>query len=233
MYSGVTLTMVLRYINRMLGTAVQEIELSEEEIIRVVLQESLITYSKFFPYQYRERITQSDCIGNGYDNVFRLPNKDRLEIIGVHRVWLDNQNQFGGSLLPLINDPFNTQLLNDALSMTLTPVTFEYQAPNLLTIRPNIKYLTSALVEVKAVHPKHLRTIPVSMRDELLRLALDDVLLSIYPLRHRFESFTTPYGTISPFLEMVDNAASDKEELINSWRENILKDSRSRKIWIA
>lgn len=233
MYSGVTLTMVLRYINRMLGTAVQEIELTEEEIIRVVLQESLMTYSKYFPYQYKERITQADCVGEGYTNVFRLPNKDRLEIIGVHKVWLDHQNQFGGSLLPLINDPFSSQLLNDNLSMTMTPVTFEYQAPNLITIRPNIRYLKSALVEVKAVHPRHLKTIPVSMRDQFLRLALDDVLLSLYPIRHRFESLSTVYGNISLFLEMVDGAAADKEALIDSWKENLLRDSRAKRIWIA
>lgn len=233
MYSGVTLTMTLRYINRMLGTAVQEIELTEEEIIRVVLQESLMTYSKYFPYQYKERITQADCIGNGYNNTFRIPNKDRLEIMGIHRVWLDNQNQFGGSLLPLVHDPFASQLLNDQLSMTLTPITFEYQAPNLITIKPNMWSIKSALVEVKAVHPKHLKTIPISMRDQWLRLALDDVLLSIYPLRHRFESLSTVYGNISLFLEMVDNAASDKEALIESWKENLLRDSKAKRIWIA
>lgn len=233
MYSGLTLTMVLRYINRMLGNVIHEIELSEEEIIRVVLQESLMTYSKYFPYQYRETITQADCIGGGYDNVFRIPNKDRLEIIGVHRVWLDHQNQFGGSIMPLVNDPFTTQMLNDTLSMTMTPVTFEYQAPNLLTIRPKMKYLTNCLVELKAVHPKHLKTIPISMREQFCRLALDDVLLSLYPLRHRFESFSTPYGSIQPFLDMVDGAASDKEDLINTWKENYLKDAQTKKIWIA
>lgn len=52
MYSGLTLTSVLRYINRRLGSTMQEIELSEEEIIRIVLQESLITYSKYFPYRF-------------------------------------------------------------------------------------------------------------------------------------------------------------------------------------
>lgn len=232
MYSGVTLTMTLRYINRMLGAAVQEIELSEEEIINVVLQESLMTYSKYFPYQYRERITMEDNIGGGY-NTYVIPNKDRLEILGVHKVWLDHQNQFGGSILPIVNEPVTSQLLNDHLSMTLTPITFEYQAPNLLTIRPNMKQIKSALVEVKAVHPKHLKTIPVSMRDQWLRLALDDVLLSLYPMRHRFETLSTVYGSINLFLEMVDNAAADKEALLESWKDNLLRDSKTKRIWIA
>lgn len=41
MYSGLTRTTVLRYLNRMLGTTVQELEISEEEMMRVVFQESL------------------------------------------------------------------------------------------------------------------------------------------------------------------------------------------------
>ena len=43
----------------------------------------------------------------------KFPNIDRLEIIGVHRVWLDNMNQFGGSLLPVVNNPYETQFLMD------------------------------------------------------------------------------------------------------------------------
>lgn len=233
MYSGLTLTTVLRYINRMLGATMQELELTEEEIIRIVLQESLMTYSKYFPYHYKINITDKDSIGGGYTNVYRLPNDDRLEIIGVHRVWLTSMNQYGSNLLPMVNDPFQTQLFNDVTSMMITPTTFEYQAPNLLTIRPKIQRNSGAMIEVKAVHPKHLKTIPIAMRDQFLRLCLDDVLISLYPLRHRFESFNTPYGTIQPFLDMVDGAASDKEELIAYWRENFLKDSRAKKIWIA
>ena len=230
---GLSPTMVLRYIHRMLGTAVQEIELSDEEIMRVVFQESLLTYSKFFPYHYKETLKSSDSIGGGYDNVYRLPNKEHLDIIGVHRVWLSNMNQFGGNLLPLINDPFQTQLLNDMLSQTITPTTFSYEAPNLVTIRPKIYHMGGALIELNAVHPKHLRTIPVTMRDQFLRLCLDDCLLSLYPIRHRFENYTTPYGSLTPFFEMVDGAAADKEALLDSWKENLLKDSHAKRIWIA
>ena len=233
MYSGITPTMVLRYLHRMLGVKLQDIELTDDEIMRVVFQESLPTYSKYFPYLYKESLASTDCIGGGYTNVYRIPNIDRLEIIGIHRVWLDNMNQFGGSLLPLVNDPFQSQLLNDALSMTITPTTFEYQAPNLITIRPKIYKMGSALIEVKAVHPKHLKTIPMNMRDQFLRLCLDDVLVSLYPLRHRFENYSTPYGSLTPFFELVDNAANDRSELIELWKDNLLRDSRAKKIWIA
>lgn len=232
MYSGLTPTATLRYIHRMLGSAMQTIELSDEEIMRVVFQESLLTYSKYYPYLFKMTIRESDSIGGGYSNVYRIPNDDRLEILGVHRVWLDNMNQFGGSLLPLVNDPIQSQLLNDVLSQTITPTTFNYQAPNLITIRPKIYHLGAAMIEVKAVHPRHLKTIPIAMRDQFLRLALDDVLISLYPLRHRFESYTTAYGSLTPFFELVDRAADDKQELLNSWRDNLLIDSHAKRIWI-
>lgn len=233
MYSGLTPTMVLRYINRMLGAAVQTIELTEEEIMRVVFQESLYTYSKFFPYRYRMILHESDSVGEGLTNTYRIPNTDRLEIVGIHDVWLDNHNQFGGTLLPISSDPFQAQFLSDTLSMTITPTTFEFRAPNLIVIRPRIMRLGSAMVEVKAVHPKHLKTIPISMRDEFLNLCLYDVLLSLYPIRHRFENYSTIYGNLSPFFEMVDNAASNKQDLLERWSSRLLESGNIKRIWIA
>ena len=93
--------------------------------------------------------------------------------------------------------------------------------------------MTSILIEVNAIHPKHLRTIPMTMREQFLRLALDDVLISLYPIRHRFENYTTVYGNITPFFELVDNAAADKNELIEQWKADFLKDGNAKRLWIS
>lgn len=233
MYSGVTPTIVLRYLNRMLGTLVQELEISEEEMMRVVFQESLPTFSKYFPYRYRMTITNENILDKKYPNAYLIPNEDRLEITGIHDIWLDNMNQFGGSLLPLTNDPFQSQLLADQLSMRITPTTFEFRPPNVVIIRPRIYNLGSAMIEVKAQHPKHLKTIPMDMRDQFLRLCLDDVLLTLYPIRHRFENYNTPYGQLAPFFSMVDNAQSDKEQLLEQWKSEFLKQGNVKRIWIS
>lgn len=231
--TGLTPTAVLRYLNRMLGASLQELELTEDQMMRVVFQESLMTFSKYFPYKFKIPVKRSDSIGGGYSNVYKIPNDDHIEILGVHRVWLDNMNQFGGSLLPLVNDPLQQQLLNDTLSMIITPVTFRYEAPDLITIRPKIERIGTAMIEVKGVHPKHLRTIPIAMRDQFLRLCLDDVLLSLYPLRHRFDSLTTPYGNIQLFLEQLDNAGADRDALLDSWKDSFLKDGTAKRLWIS
>ncbi len=232
-YSGLTPTIVLRYLNRMMGISVQDLEITDDEMMRVVFQESLPTYSKFFPYYFRMLLTKDYVLDSKRPNTYKLPNDDNLEIFGIHRIWLDNMNQFGGSMLPLVNDPYTSQLLNDYLSATITPVTWDFYAPDILTIRPKIDFSREALVEVKAVHPTHLKTIPINMRDEFLRLCLDDVLISLYPIRHRFNTINSPYGNIEVFTEMVDNAQSDKNDLIERWRENLLRQSNAKRIWIS
>ncbi len=231
-YTGLTGTQVLRYINRMLGAVVQELDLSEEEMMRVVFQETLPTFSKFYPYKYRLLVNESEFV-QGSLNTYRIPNEDRLEIIGVHKVFLRNMTQFGSTMIPLSYNPFETQIFNDFVSMTVTPVTWTYIPPGELTIFPKIVNYLSALVEVKAIHPRHLKTVPMNMRDEFLKLCLLDVLQSLYPLRKRFENFSTPFGSIQPFMEMVESAKADRDELLEKWRVLLLKDSNAKRIFIA
>jgi hypothetical protein len=231
-YTGLTSTQVLRYINRNLGALLQELELSADEMMRVVFQESLPTYSKFYPYKYRLTVGNASFVP-GSLNTYQIPNEDRLEIIGIHKVFISNMAQFGSTMIPLSYNPFETQIFNDYVSMTVTPVTWQYLPPNQVTVFPKIVNYQEAILEVKAVHPKHLKTIPMNMRDEFLRLCLLDVLVSMYPLRHRFESFTTPYGTMQPFMEMVDRSIDDRKELLERWNTLFLKDATAKRIFIA
>jgi len=232
MYSGITPTIVLRYLNRMLGTVLQELEINEEEMMRVVFQESLPTYSKFFPYKFASYVTEDNLIPN-FTNLYKLPKSDRLEIIGIHKLFVSNMTQFGSTMIPLSYNPFETQIFNDYVSMTVTPTTWRYIAPDELEIFPKVVGYQQATLEVKAIHPQHLRTVPMNMRDEFLKLCLYDVLLSLYPLRHRFETLTTPYGTIAPFMEMVDSAKEDKRELLERWNSLLLKSADAKRIFFG
>jgi hypothetical protein len=231
-YTGLTTTQVLRYINRNLGALLQELELSADEMMRVVFQESLPTYSKYYPYKYRLTVGNSEFVP-GSLNTYQIPNEDQLEIIGIHKVFISNMAQFGSTMIPLSYNPFETQIFNDYVSMTVTPVTWQYLPPNQVTVFPKIVNYQEAILEVKAIHPKHMKTIPMNMRDEFLRLCLLDILVSMYPLRHRFESFTTPYGTMQPFMEMVDRATDDRKELLEKWNTMFLKDATAKRIFIA
>lgn len=231
-YTGLTPTQVMRFINRNLGAALQELELSEEEMMRVVFQETLPTFSKFFPYKYRLQVGNAQFV-QGSLNTYEIPNSDNLEIIGIHKVFISNMAQFGSTMIPLSYNPFETQIFNDYVSMTVTPVTWTYIPPNQVTVFPKIVNYQTAIFEVKAVHPRHMKTVPMNMRDEFLKLTLLDVLVSLYPLRKRFETMTTPYGTLQPFMEMVERSIDDRKELLERFSNLMLKDSNAKRIFIA
>jgi hypothetical protein len=222
----------MRFINRNLGAALQELELSEEEMMRVVFQETLPTFSKFFPYKYRLQVGNAQFV-QGSLNTYEIPNSDNLEIIGIHKVFISNMAQFGSTMIPLSYNPFETQIFNDYVSMTVTPVTWTYIPPNQVTVFPKIVNYQTAILEVKAVHPRHMKTVPMNMRDEFLKLTLLDVLVSLYPLRKRFETMTTPYGNLQPFMEMVERSIDDRKELLERFSNLLLKDSNAKRIFIA
>ena len=165
----------------MLGAALQELELSEEEIMKVVFQQSLGTYSKFFPYHYFLNLMPENHV-EGTLNTYRFERNDRLEIMQIHKVFVSNMVQMGSTMIPMSYNPFEQQVFNDYVSMTVTPVTWEFKPPYEITIYPKIINYQNASIEVRAKHPEHLKTIPVQMKDEFLKLCLYDVLISLYPL---------------------------------------------------
>lgn len=229
---GVTPTETLRYINRNLGVKLQELELTENEIMEIVFQETLPTYSKFFPYYRRFEIKSSDKV-EGKRNTFYIHPDNGLEIIGIHKVWVSNTAYIGQSLLALTVNPIENQLLNDAVSQICTPVTWHFFPPNMMEIMPSMTGLDSYLIEAKCVHPKHLRTITLHMRDHFMRLALLDVLVSLYPLRKRFQSMNSAFGSIEPFIEQVESSIADRQQLLETFHENVLKDANVKRLFIS
>lgn len=229
MHSGITPTMVLRHLNRMLGSLVQEIEISADEMMNIVFQESLPTYSKYFPYVFRTSVGPEDSIDG--TNSYTLKT-DNLELLGVQKAFPHSQQMYGVPARAIIGDPVANQLVQDAFSKTLTPYTWKLELPYTLRLYPKIVHGQSVLVFAKAVHPKHFKTIPINMKDEFFELCYVDVLISLYPIRHRFQSLSTPYGSIEPFFDLVDNAASQREELIQRWKDNYLNRDLAKKIII-
>jgi hypothetical protein len=118
--------------------------------------------------------------------------------------------------------------------MFVTPDIIEFWPPNKIVIKQNYYNISGLLsVQFKAVHPTHMKTIEGNLRDDFLHLCLYDVLISLYPLRHRFQTISTVYGSLEPFFEMVDNAENNRKDLLEKWRNNYLYSGEEKKIWIA
>ena len=95
--NGLSSTEVLRYINRRLGASVQLLELSEKDMMNVVYQETLPTFSQYFPFLPICILTAKDRIGKSKTE-YRIPNPWNLEILGIHKYVLSSNEALGGKL---------------------------------------------------------------------------------------------------------------------------------------
>jgi hypothetical protein len=123
-FQSTCLTDCIRYIHRNLGTKLIIPELSTNEISRIVTQESLKTFSKFFPYVLRIPIDNSLAIA-GKPGFYKIPNLDMLETIRMRMMFGNNSYAFtnGTSAIPMTLNPISAQLYDDYLSAVATPMT--------------------------------------------------------------------------------------------------------------
>ncbi len=233
-FQSTCLTDCVRHINRNLGMKLILPELNNNEIVRIVTQESLKTFSKFFPYVLRIPIDDSLAIKEK-PGFYRIPNLDMLEPIRMRMMFGNNSYAFtnGSSAVPMTLNPISAQLYDDYLSAVSTPMTWRYWAPNLLERYPKQGTFNNLVIEVDAMHPDHLKTIGIQMRDHFYKLALLDVLISLQPLRHRFETISSEYGPVSLFLEKIDGASSERDALIQMFEQRSMFTGSKRRITFA
>ena len=233
-FQSTCLTDCVRYVQRNLGTKLIIPELSVGEIARIITQESLKTFSKFFPYVLRISIDDSLAIP-GKAGFYKIPNLDMLESIRMRMMFGNNSYAFtnGSSAIPMTLNPISAQLYDDYLSAVATPMTWRFWAPNVLERYPKQGTFNNLVIEVDAMHPDHLRTIGIKMRDHFYRLALLDVLVSLQPLRHRFETISSEYGPVALFLEKIDSAPADRDALLQIFEQRSMFTGSKRRVIFA
>jgi len=231
-------SIIIRRLEKALGFKFMDVELSHDEIIENIKDETLKEFSKFFPYQEICVIDPANKV-EPYDNRFFL--KTQNECIGINRLVggsLLGANYVTGLLHPiaadmLLGDPISRQLNMDLMSFTSNPITFKYIEPGMIEIMPVYNNVRSYIVVVNTVHPDTFMTIPVNLEDEFMSYAIADTKAALYPLRGRFSNLQTPYGTMELNLEQFQGAEDEKKQIIEKWRSNSGKNSKRKKMWIA
>lgn len=234
---NLSLTTVLRYINEHLGASVQEFELSEQNMMNIVIQQTIPTFSMYFPFAPYIRIDET-CKVPGKMNEYYIPNKYNLTILTVTRIISNNIGLYGisGSVgyIP-IGDPITAQVNADAASATILEPLFEFIPPNIIRIKTNgvVRPVAGYLIQVQAIHPNHLKTIGANYRDIFCELAYADVLTALYSIRNRFSQLNTPYGTLTTFMDEINNARQRRDDAIQKLEQNYLYSADVKRIWIG
>ena len=70
------------------------------------------------------------------------------------------------------------------------------------------------------------------MEEYFKSLALYDIQIYLYNIRSRFQTLNTPFGQIDLNLDILNDAFSKREELLELFRRNMGKGFNRKRVWI-
>lgn len=237
-------TEVIRYIERRLGYKLMDLEISPDEIIDVIQTETLPEFSKYFPYVQQVLINDADKV-EGYDNRWRLRTPGDEEILNINRViGLDRINNIatgGGDGIVTGNprmgatmgNPLDNQVMADIYSLQRNPTLFHFYPPNILEITPSYTSASAFQAVVNTVHRKNFSTIPVNLRKQFLQLALIDAADTILPLRTRFQTIQTTFGSVELMIDQLQEISQSREEVTEKFRQSVTRMANRKKVWFG
>lgn len=232
-------TKVINYIEKCLGFQFTDIELTHEEILNNIRTDTLITFSKYFPYQERLLIDSEKDLVPGYVNRYYLNCENEIlnvnRIIGLGTMGSDAIAAFvhPSAMAQMMGDPISLQMSADILSLTKNPITFIYYHPNQVEIAPNYAMSNNYVVMCNNVHPEHFGTIPTLLERDFLDLAYYDTAMILYSIRKRFSNMQTSFGSMELNLDDLAEAKDKRTELIERMTSSSLRNGKRKKIIVA
>lgn len=233
-----TMTNVLRYIEANLGYRFRDLEIDDNEIEAAIINTTIPIFSSYFPCYYRRIIKAETDLVEGTYNQYYIDSTDPNEdyyILGVSRVFVSDIANMGYDRNAILGNNYSAGfggVLKDAFRMPVNPLVFNFIPPNIVEIRPSC-YQNTFVAEIKINHPSHLRTIHPGMEEEFKLLALYDISMYLFSIRNRFSDLQTPFGSISLSIDTLQEAASNRNELLQKFNANKHKASQRKKVWMA
>lgn len=231
-------TYLLRHIKRMLGATHRPLPIEDEEILEIVKQETLFTFSKYYPFQFNIRVTPNDRVP-GENGVYFIDGQG-LEILGVSKVFRSEPTDYGFGdyyyASQSIMSPYQAmqmQVNNDLMSISQVPYTFNFIPPNRVELFPKNIIDEHMVITVKAIHPDHLGTIPLSFREEFFQLALLDVKISLWHILKHYSGLSTAVGSFDLKIEDFEAAESERKDLLEKFDTMYMKEANRKKLYIG
>jgi hypothetical protein len=232
---SITPTSLLRYLKRKLGASHRPLPLNDKDILDIVMEESIYTFSKYYPLMWGFDIDPIKDKVPGKEGVYFIRSKETegVELLGVAKVFRgETMYNTRRIFMDSAGNAANVQMLTDLLSFTDIPDTFEFIPPNKVEVFPKFIDSRGFMVVGKIVHPKHFGTIPLSLREEFFKLAEYDVKDSLWQILKRMGNMNTAFATLDLKLEDLEQAEDRKKELLDDWDTKFIREANRKKIYV-
>jgi hypothetical protein len=231
----ITPTTLLRHIKSQLGATTRPLPISDDDILNVVIEETLPTFSKYYPYFYKLYVDpKTDTLESSETRSVYVMNTQGMEVLGVAQVYrtdgaaADNRYPYYNT-----NNIFDIAIANNYLSVASVPETFSFYPPSIIELYPKNFSQNKFLVIAKCVHLPSFQSIPMKLKDEFFELATIDVCIALYPILKHYDQLNTPFGTIDLKINDLEDGQSKRNELIEKFTSKFLKEAERKKIWIV
>jgi hypothetical protein len=210
------------------------IDFVDSDLLACLDQETLPTLSIYLPWLYDFKVdTVTDRLYPSREGIFQV-RVGGERIVGVNRI-REGVGAFGAFPYDpmMFGDVVDRQMVADRQSASELSLTWKFQHPNILEIFPKGIQYSELWVEMKLVHPTHLRTIPAGAREILRELFLADLATDVLGVRQYFQNLQSVFGELNLNLDRLQQQADKRTEIIEKLESKQLKHGLSQRIFIA
>lgn len=232
-----TLSDVINRVKARLGTSVRKLELSDQAIADLIMNETMATFSIYFPTEVRHDIlSQTDKV-DGYAGRYWLKTDRQITTVSKVFVGVGNSvsgisgNGLSGQHIDGGRTIMEHQSVLDITSAYDNPTTHQFIPPNQVEITPAPKQM----IITTMLHVKHesFETIPPGLRERFMKLAEYDVKIDLLGIRKYFTNISTTFGELELNTEMLEDANDKRDELLELFRTKMMHSANRQKVWVA
>lgn len=217
---------LMKKMSRHLGLAALSLEKYYPTIQEVLMDETLETFSQFFPYEYtfskNLSSSQYECAEDG-SRIYYLKDpwleSNNLEIISIMAI--EGASTFQQWNAPLQTFNVDAMILEGAAStlrslLNISTKSFKFLPPNRVKLRGYGGYEDVKIV-AKVPYP-NIGYVPQSLSIAFEQLAKLDIKCALYPELKMYDKLQSADGEIDLKIDDWANAEKEREELLDNWR---------------
>jgi hypothetical protein len=237
------LSLIVNHIKGRLGATHRRLELDDDQIVQLLQEETLNTLSVYFPFFLTYKLDLNESRVEGSRNEYYVPmDIEGYRLMGVEKVIPSTGANITGNgmaygilgtdMLSSMTNFLNTKLAGGMTAAMLPPETFEYRHPGMLRLH-NVYTHGHAVLMLKTTHRSDFGTLAPGLLESVKKLALADVANDLLGIRQYFQNVGTTFGEINLNLDTLQRWADSRDDLIETFRKNQLKNSGVKKMYMC
>ena len=226
--------LLLKKAKRQLGLRNIPINMDDNELLDILYEDTLPTFSIYFPSYYYMKADLTKCekapiqVRTTTEKAYYLDIPHGLEILEISDI---QRYEYGLNDYYVPNTTgldsysiFNNQIMQGMIeSMMSVALSWEFKSPNILIIdEPESVTPRTITMTFNVLHANDLSTVNFTYRDELTKLFIIDLKIALYNDLKFYDKTDSTFGQIDLKIDSWEDAPNQREELLNYWEEIFL-----------